>query len=451
MAAAGDALLPFFQEATFSSSGLPNLLENEFIYVSKQACLLTTHPEQKFGTLTLTDRRLIFISDVDISNICKISANLSNIISQESPAKMFSRSTRIIIKLDTSMVSTLTNEHHLKFQSHNDAEEFGQFLQTSLDRKQWLIIEKEKEKELLKRTQKNTGPRVVGVSGIMRQREREKRETNHLATGAFQDLEALFSQANDVVQTITKYQAQIENLNKTTSSVGKTKEDEGGGGGGGGGGEEDEAEQMKDLLMTIGIQSPVTKSSYNSSKKNSNIDLYYSSLARELADFLLKKTQDPKNNMIEKSGGILTLLDAYCLWNRARCLDMISPDDFIECIKYFKQLNLNLNVRLFDSGLQVIQFTDSHSDNKMCEKILKMIINKTNSSSSQNNSGGGSRPNQVQGMHSFQISQLLNIPLSLTNEFIKIAEMNGYIVRDEYLEQVTYYPNLFKESITKLM
>ena len=41
----------------------------------------------------------------------------------------------------------------------------------------------------------------------------------------------------------------------------------------------------------------------------------------------------------------MTLTDAYCMYNRARGTDLISPDDLLEAGKLFGTLRLGMHVR----------------------------------------------------------------------------------------------------------
>lgn len=42
---------------------------------------------------------------------------------------------------------------------------------------------------------------------------------------------------------------------------------------------------------------------------------------------------------------MLTLTDAYCLYNRARGTDLVSPDDLMEAVKLFGSLGLSMHIR----------------------------------------------------------------------------------------------------------
>ena len=52
---------------------------------------------------------------------------------------------------------------------------------------------------------------------------------------------------------------------------------------------------------------------------------YNAEFALEIKEFLMK---------IDKFGGVIGLIDLYCIYNRVRIIDMISPDDFnLACTK----------------------------------------------------------------------------------------------------------------------
>ena len=57
---------------------------------------------------------------------------------------------------------------------------------------------------------------------------------------------------------------------------------------------------------------------------------------------------------LEKNG-MVALTDAFCLYNRARGTDLISPEDMYRACSLFDELQLNLTMKKFDSGVIVIQ------------------------------------------------------------------------------------------------
>ncbi|KAJ6340605.1 hypothetical protein OIU77_008378 [Salix suchowensis] len=73
----------------------------------------------------------------------------------------------------------------------------------------------------------------------------------------------------------------------------------------------------------------------------------------ELADFV--------RIPLEKAGGMINLIDIYCLFNRARGTELISPEDLLQACSLWEKFDVPVMLRKFDSGVKVIQ-NKSHSD-----------------------------------------------------------------------------------------
>lgn len=61
-------------------------------------------------------------------------------------------------------------------------------------------------------------------------------------------------------------------------------------------------------------------------------------------------------------GGMMSLADAYCRVNRARGLELLSPEDMLAAAKMLEKLALPIRLRVFESGVMVLQLS-SHDDN----------------------------------------------------------------------------------------
>ena len=85
--------------------------------------------------------------------------------------------------------------------------------------------------------------------------------------------------------------------------------------------------------------------------------------ALQLADFLAPR--------INKAGGMMPLPDVYCLFNRARGAELMSPDDLLTASKLLPAIGAQLTFRQFASGVLVVQ-TAAHSD----EKVSLLMPNK---------------------------------------------------------------------------
>ena len=93
--------------------------------------------------------------------------------------------------------------------------------------------------------------------------------------------------------------------------------------------------QFRSYLLSAGISNPVTRETHGSGST------YHKELAKQLAQFL--------DQPLKVAGGILTLSDVYCLFNRARGMELVSPDDLINACTIFESLSLPLrwDLRVF--------------------------------------------------------------------------------------------------------
>ncbi|KAF0685821.1 Aste57867_22343 [Aphanomyces stellatus] len=230
---------------------------------------------------------------------------------------------------------------------------------------------------------------AAGISGIMNRRQEEQKQTTELTTQSFSDLNALMDKAKDVVGLIERYMATAQNAAN--------------------GGNEDEANEMQALMLNMGIASPVTRENAG--------DAYHQQLARQLASFL--KTP------LDAYGGIMTLSDIYCLFNRARGSELISPDDLYHAAVLQKPLHLGMHLRKFDGGLIVLQ-SDSHNEDRVASRLEKMAKAAADGCLTSND-----------------VARALKISLPLALEYLKVAEQKGKLCRDDTFEGLHFYPNRF--------
>lgn len=84
----------------------------------------------------------------------------------------------------------------------------------------------------------------------------------------------------------------------------------------------------------------------------------------QLADFL-----GPR---LPQAGGIITLSDVYCLFNRARGTELISPDDLLQAVSLFPGIAAGMHLRTFASGVLVVQ-SDAHNDDEVSSQLLDLF------------------------------------------------------------------------------
>ena len=69
----------------------------------------------------------------------------------------------------------------------------------------------------------------------------------------------------------------------------------------------------------------------------------------------------------------MSLTDVYCRVNRARGLELLSPEDLLNASRQLAPLNLPLVLRVFDSGVMVLQIR-SLEDDAVVESIAELVI-----------------------------------------------------------------------------
>ncbi|MBZ3887942.1 Vacuolar protein-sorting-associated protein 36 [Sciurus carolinensis] len=74
-------------------------------------------------------------------------------------------------------------------------------------------------------------------------------------------------------------------------------------------------------------------------------------------------------------GGIMSLTEVYCLVNQAPGMELLSPEDLVNACKMLEALKLPLRLRVFDSGVMVIEL-QSHKEEEMVASALETVSEK---------------------------------------------------------------------------
>lgn len=240
--------------------------------------------------------------------------------------------------------------------------------------------------------------RMVGVAGILRKEQEMWESTDKNLQDAFQDLNALMSKAKEMVTLAEKMRQKLLTNSQTS---GTNDEDMG------------SKEEMQDWLLSVGIISPVTKESAGA--------LYHQQLSRQLADFL--------RTPLDRAGGMINLIDAYCLFNRARGTELISPDDMLRACSLWEKFDVPVMLRKFDSGVMVIQ-NKSHSDEEVFARIKSLVT----------------KPEALRnGISPTDAAMTLGIAPAMAKEHLLTAESKGLLCRDISPDGFCFYVNLFPE------
>ncbi|KAL4892188.1 Vps36-domain-containing protein [Aspergillus ambiguus] len=184
---------------------------------------------------------------------------------------------------------------------------------------------------------------AVGIAGL-EQRGLEVRKNAEFVIGnAFEDLEALMASAKQIValaETLARESGMAnDDRSAETSAV---------------------LSQSAEALGMV-----TTKDMLGSGAEN----LYLSELSRNLAEYLT----DDRKGILQKEGGIMSLIDLWAIFNRSRNgVELVSPSDFQRAAELWEKLKLPVRLRRFKSGLLVVQRYD-WNDERTIREIQEWI------------------------------------------------------------------------------
>ncbi|RKP37976.1 EAP30/Vps36 family-domain-containing protein [Dimargaris cristalligena] len=227
-------------------------------------------------------------------------------------------------------------------------------------------------------TSRTSDPNLGGISQIVRRVDASHRVTDDTLSEAFQDLGALQAKASQMVTL-------AETLMVKTN---------------------------RDLT-----QSPQPHGSPARSDTDSAGTIYHQELAKELEEFL--------ENILFRFGGIMTLVDVYCLFNRARGVALVSPEDIFKACQSFESHGLSLRLRRFPSGLLAVQSSEQ-SDHEVAERFGQYL-------------------RTFGAMTAAELASYEQMAVPLISELLLVIEARGDICRDDSLEGLKFYPNRFCE------
>jgi ESCRT-II complex subunit VPS36 len=227
-----------------------------------------------------------------------------------------------------------------------------------------------------------------------------------------EDIDAFLREATELVKVIHKYSATIERERAAASAVNPGDAADASG---------KDTAKLFGMMENMGITSALSEKQAGSA--------YHKQLARQLVDFLRH------NDKLTKAGGMMTLTDVYCLFNRARGTNMISPEDLLKAVDMMKEMNLGISKRSFSSGVAVIQ-GDEFDDDTMGKKLAELASASMESRSRTDSPSPG-------GITVMDVCRALKTSALLANEQLLTAERMGLLCRDSTIEGVTFFPNLF--------
>ena len=234
---------------------------------------------------------------------------------------------------------------YIKFSDkHADMDKSYQFLQTGINAKEYELSHKPKptqEKQggfnpnYLPPQPKATGLGMDRVKNMMRDKLENQ---NRMIQGAFTDIHSLRQNAEQMIAIASQIRSKVANNPNNKS----------------------ENDEINSVLSKIGFIDPITKEVAGSE--------YYIKLGEQINQFFMDYfSKNPKTKA-------LTLIDAYCLYNRARTGNTISPKDMRQAIKQLTDGKVihDIIIKNFNNEMIVIQ-TPEFSGKNILTLIKKFM------------------------------------------------------------------------------
>lgn len=258
-------------------------------------------------------------------------------------------------------------------------------------------------------TGQTSRPAGVGIAGLER-RGLELRKNNEVVLGnAFEDLEALMASAKEVIALAETFAAE--------SGMGQNG---------------DSTEASAVLSQSASAMGMVTTKDMLGSGTGAE-DLYLSELSRNLAEYLT----DDRKGILQKEGGIMSLIDLWAVFNRTRNgVELVSPSDFHKAAQLWEKLKLPVRLRQFKSGLVVVQRYD-WSDEKTIQQLEvwldELLFEPLDVPWDWSVYG--------RGVTAQEAAQRFGWSVGVATEELEMAEDRGILCREEGIEGVRFWRN----------
>ena len=252
--------------------------------------------------------------------------------------------------------------------------------------------------------------RAFGIAGL-EQLGLERRKNNETVIGsAFSDLKALMASAKEVIALAESFagassgQSASAILNESAANLGMTT--------------------TKDMLGSRG----------------GSDELYLSELSRNLAEYLT----DDRQSILKREGGIMSLVDLWAKFNRARNgVELVSPVDFEKAARLWGKLGLPVRLREFRDGLLVVQRFD-WTDDKTIAQLLAWLqefhVKEPKSAVAWDWKTFG------KGVTAQETAAKFGWSIGVATEELEMAEDKGVLCREESIEGLKFWENWFVED-----
>ncbi|KAI4866233.1 Vps36-domain-containing protein [Hypoxylon rubiginosum] len=326
--------------------------------------------------------------------------------------------------LNLSNVAGLENPESVKVSFRNGGEKiFYERLKSSMTQRKWLLQEAPPvpnggTDNARTSSFSKSGPgagrnKTAGIAGLEKM-GLDRRKNNELVIGsAFEDLEALMASAKQIVALAESFARQVN------------------------GGTEKATSEANALLAESASQLGLvtTKDIVGGGSGSGSESLYLSELARNLAEFLT----DDARGVLKKAGGIISLVDLWAMFNRARGgVELVSPNDFEKAARLWGKLRLPVRLRTFKSGVMVVQSRD-RTDETTVKALLAWLRDLHDIPPDKDVAWDWQEFGR--GVTAQDAAERFGWSIGVAEEELEMAEERGVLCREVGIEGVKFWEN----------
>lgn len=255
--------------------------------------------------------------------------------------------------------------------------------------------------------------KVAGIAGLEQMGLDRRKNNERMIGSSFEDLEALMASAKEIVALAESFARQVGTGTDSATAEANAI--------------------LAESASQLGLVT--TKDIVGGRSGSGSESLYLSELSRNLAEFLT----DDARGVLKKAGGILSLVDLWAMFNRARGgVELVSPHDFEKASRLWEKLKLPVRLRTFKSGVMVVQSRD-RTDETTIKALLAWLRDLHEFPPDRDVPWDW----QVfgRGVTAHDTAERFGWSIGVAEEELEMAEERGVLCREEGLEGLKFWEN----------
>ncbi|KAI0442540.1 EAP30/Vps36 family-domain-containing protein [Xylaria telfairii] len=323
-------------------------------------------------------------------------------------------------------VAGLENPESVKISFRNGGEKiFYERLKGAMTQRKWLLHEAPPvptssmangggEAHSISRSDSSSQrKKAAGIAGLEQMGLDRRKNNERMIGSSFEDLEALMASAKEIVALAESFSRQV------------------------GTGTDSATTEANALLAESASQLGLitTKDIVGGRSGSSSESLYLSELSRNLAEFLT----DDARGVLKKAGGIMSLVDLWAMFNRARGgVELVSPNDFEKAARLWEKLKLPVRLRTFKSGVMVVQSRD-RTDETTIKALLAWLKDLHEIPPERDVPWDWQMFGR--GVTAHDVAERFGWSIGVAEEELEMAEERGVLCREDGLEGLKFWEN----------